>query len=137
VKHHAASARYQKIVYWSDEDRCFVGRCPGLLLGGVHGRVEAAVYRELCEAVDEQLTLIQRDGTPLPEATVRRFSGVFNLRIDPAMHRALTVRAHADGDSLNQYVERILTRSMHGASTRARKRSSTRDVRSSPARRAG
>lgn len=29
-----ASARYVKIVEWSDEDQCFVGSCPGLLYGG-------------------------------------------------------------------------------------------------------
>ena len=32
-----ASDRYLKIVEWSDEDGCYVGTCPGLMLGGVHG----------------------------------------------------------------------------------------------------
>lgn len=32
------SARYVKIVEWSDTDECFVGSCPGLLYGGCHGR---------------------------------------------------------------------------------------------------
>lgn len=27
------SARYVKIVEWSEEDHCFVGSCPGLLCG--------------------------------------------------------------------------------------------------------
>ena len=30
---------YKKIVYWSDEDRCFTGMCPELMCGGVHGSV--------------------------------------------------------------------------------------------------
>ena len=25
------SARYVKIVEWSDEDQCFVGQCPGVI----------------------------------------------------------------------------------------------------------
>ena len=29
------AARYVKIVQWSDEDRCFVGSCPGLFMGAV------------------------------------------------------------------------------------------------------
>ena len=29
--------RYLKMVEWSEEDRCYVGTCPGLMLGGVHG----------------------------------------------------------------------------------------------------
>ena len=31
------AARYTKLVEWSDEDQCFIGRCPELTLGGVHG----------------------------------------------------------------------------------------------------
>jgi hypothetical protein len=29
--------RYEHIVYWSDEDRCYIGQCPELFFGGVHG----------------------------------------------------------------------------------------------------
>ena len=29
------SARYAKIVEWSEEDHCFVGSCPGLFFGGL------------------------------------------------------------------------------------------------------
>jgi len=29
------SDRYVKVVAWSEEDQCYVGRCPGLMLGGV------------------------------------------------------------------------------------------------------
>jgi predicted RNase H-like HicB family nuclease len=47
------SDRYLKIVEWSEEDGCYVGTCPGLMLGGIHGDDEAAVYAELCEAVEE------------------------------------------------------------------------------------
>ena len=32
-----ASARYAKIVEWSDDDNCYVGSAPGLILGGCHG----------------------------------------------------------------------------------------------------
>jgi len=42
---------YKKIVQWSDEDGCFVGRCPGLFFGGVHGLNEAKVARELDQEV--------------------------------------------------------------------------------------
>lgn len=27
---------YKKIVYWSDEDNCFIGMCLELMYGGVH-----------------------------------------------------------------------------------------------------
>ncbi|ETX02355.1 MAG: hypothetical protein ETSY1_03905 [Candidatus Entotheonella factor] len=38
------SARYVKIVEWSDTDQCFVGSCPGLLYGGCHGNDEKEVF---------------------------------------------------------------------------------------------
>ena len=38
---------YRRIVQWSDEDNCFIGTCPELFFGGVHGKDEIRVYREL------------------------------------------------------------------------------------------
>jgi predicted RNase H-like HicB family nuclease len=63
------SARYVKIVEWSDEDQCYVGSCPGLLYGGCHGDDEKQVFAELCQIVDETIELYERDGKPLPLPT--------------------------------------------------------------------
>ena len=66
------SARYVKIVEWSEEDQCFVGSCPGLLYGGCHGDNELAVFEQLCTAVDEAIDLYKQDGKPLPPPTSGR-----------------------------------------------------------------
>ncbi|NBC15318.1 MAG: hypothetical protein GVY09_18660 [Gammaproteobacteria bacterium] len=66
------SDRYAKIVEWSEEDQCYVGSCPGLLLGGCHGDDELAVFRELCDIVDEAIALYREDGRPLPPSTAGR-----------------------------------------------------------------
>lgn len=63
------SARYVKIVEWSEEDNCYVGSSPGLLYGGCHGKSEKAVFLELCEIVEEAIQLIHAEGKPLPPAT--------------------------------------------------------------------
>jgi len=63
------SARYVKIVEWSDEDQCFIGSCPGLFFGGCHGNDEKAVCSELCEIVEETLVLFKKEGKPLPPPT--------------------------------------------------------------------
>ena len=64
------SARYAKIVAWSDEDHCYIGYAPGLLIGGCcHGDDERAVFAELCEIVEEVVELDRRDGRPLPPPT--------------------------------------------------------------------
>ena len=60
------SARYAKIVVWSDEDQCYVGSCPGLFYGGCHGDDEQAVFAELCSLVDETVGLYEQEGRPLP-----------------------------------------------------------------------
>ena len=60
------SARYPKIVEWSDEDQCFVGSCPGLFYGGCHGTDEKQVFEELCQMVEEMIDLYHQDGKPLP-----------------------------------------------------------------------
>ena len=66
------SARYVKIVEWSDEDHCYVGSSPGLLYGGCHGDDEQQVFEELCQVVEETIQLHHHDGRPLPPATSGR-----------------------------------------------------------------
>jgi predicted RNase H-like HicB family nuclease len=66
------SARYAKIIEWSDEDQCFVGSSPGLFYGGCHGDDEQQVFAELCRIVDETIELYHQDGKPLPEPTSGR-----------------------------------------------------------------
>jgi predicted RNase H-like HicB family nuclease len=66
------SARYVKIVEWSDEDQCFVGQCPGLIGPCCHGTDEAQVYAELCQIVDEWIEILKKDGQPLPPPTAGR-----------------------------------------------------------------
>lgn len=112
MKHHPNARHYQKIVYWSDEDRCFVGQCPALFFGGCHGDDESAVYRELCTIVDEHLADLDTRGQPAPAADAQAYSGKLTLRIDPALHRSLALRAAADRDSLNHAIERRLAASL-------------------------
>jgi predicted RNase H-like HicB family nuclease len=63
------SARYAKIVEWSEEDQCYVGSSPGLIYGGCHGDDEKAVFAELCAIVEEAIALYRAEGRPLPPPT--------------------------------------------------------------------
>jgi predicted RNase H-like HicB family nuclease len=63
------SARYIKIVERSDEDKSFVGQCPGVIGPCCHGDNEAEVYSQLCRIVDEWIETLKRDGKPLPPTT--------------------------------------------------------------------
>lgn len=66
------SARYAKILEWSEEDQCYVGSSPGLIYGGCHGMDEMAVFEELCQIVEEAIMLYREDGRPLPPPTSGR-----------------------------------------------------------------
>jgi predicted RNase H-like HicB family nuclease len=63
------SDRYAKIIEWSEEDQCYVGSAPGLILGGCHGPDERLVFDELCSIVEEAVELYKEDGLPLPPPT--------------------------------------------------------------------
>ncbi|HEV8541206.1 MAG TPA: toxin-antitoxin system HicB family antitoxin [Verrucomicrobiae bacterium] len=102
------AARYAKFVEWSDEDRCFIGRCPELFSGGVHGTDEAKVYKELCETVEEWIEILHKDGELPKSPDPKDYSGKFVLRIEPALHRRLAAKALAAGESLNNFCARAL-----------------------------
>jgi hypothetical protein len=63
------SARYAKIVEWSEKDQCYVGSAPGLVDRGCLGAEEEAVFRKLCQIVEEKVALYKREGHPLPSPT--------------------------------------------------------------------
>ena len=103
------SAQYLKIVEWSDEDQCFVGRCPELMLGGVHGKNEQKVFSELCAVIDEWIKLSEKDGTALPPGMAgKQYSGKFNLRLGKELHERLALEAFKEGKSLNAFCAEAL-----------------------------
>ena len=67
AKMRSIADHYKKIVFWSDEDQCFIGMCPELCFGGVHGDNSLEVFKELLEVADEWVEIFEKDGKPLPE----------------------------------------------------------------------
>lgn len=65
-----ASAKYIKIVKWSDEDQCFIDFCPGIIGPCCHGDDEVEVYRELCGIVDEWIEIAHQENQTLPPPTI-------------------------------------------------------------------
>ena len=105
------AARYLKVVEWSEKDRCFVGRCPGLFFGGCHGKNEQKVYKELCEIVDEHVADLLANKGKLPEATAgKTYSGKFVARVGSSLHERIVLEALSSGRSLNQLVVQALER---------------------------
>lgn len=93
-----------KFAGWSQEDECYVGTCPGLMLSGSQGDDDARVDRELCQAVEEWIKIYRKDGTSLPAATARKnYSGKFVVRVGPELHQVLAADVFCRGESLNSY----------------------------------
>lgn len=63
------SARYVKIVEWSNEDQCYVGSALGFMYGGCHGSDEREVFSQLCQIVEKIIETYKVDGKPLPPTT--------------------------------------------------------------------
>ncbi len=67
---------YKRVVFWSDEDNCFIGMCPELMYAGVHGDDALGVFIELNQAVDEVIEIFKVEGKPLPLPKELRFEMV-------------------------------------------------------------
>ena len=108
-----ASDRYLKLVYWSDEDQCYVGRSPGLFYGGVHGNDEAKVFSELVEAIEDVVESCEKEGLELPPPTANKsYSGKFNLRVGEELHERLALESMKVSESLNTYVVKSLRKGL-------------------------
>ncbi len=103
------SAQYLKIVEWSEEDPCYVGRCPELMSGGVHGKNEQKVFSKLCSVINEWITLSAKDGDSLsPGMAGKKYSGKFNLRLGKELHQRLVIEAVKADKSLNAFCSEAL-----------------------------
>ena len=103
------SDQYLKLVEWSDEDQCYIGRIPSLTLGGIHGDDEKKVYSELCELADELIADYEEEGEPLPSPTAGKpYSGKFNLRVGEELHEQLALESFRVSESLNTYCLKAL-----------------------------
>ena len=102
-----------KLVYWSDEDQCYIGRSPGLFYGGVHGDNEREVFKELVEVIDDWVESSEKEGVKLPSPTANKsYSGRFNLRVGEELHEHLALESLKVSESLNTYVVKTLKKEL-------------------------
>lgn len=107
------SDQYIKLVYWSDDDQCYIGRSPGLFYGGVHGDDESTVFAELVKVIDDWVESCTKEGVELPPSTVNKaYSGKFNLRTGKELHERLALESMKVSESLNSYVVKSLKKQL-------------------------
>lgn len=100
---------FAKIEY-SAEDHLLYGKIEGIKdLINFESESAEGIEQEFKNAVDDYLALCEELGQE-PDKT---YSGTFNVRISPALHRAIAIRAMKSGDSLNSTVEKAIDAFLH------------------------
>lgn len=92
---------YTGVVEYDPDGKIFTGEVIGLRdVITFQGRTADELERSFQTSVDFYLEMCQRDGV----SPQKPFSGRFNIRLSPEIHRQIAERAAAQHVSLNQWV---------------------------------
>ena len=96
---------YTGTVEYSEVDNCLFGRVAGIRdIISYEGESVVEIRSAFQEAVDDYLAHCIEVG----KEPNKPYSGKFILRLDPALHARLAIKAQASGKSLNQYATEVL-----------------------------
>lgn len=98
---------YTGHVEYDDEAKIFHGEVIGIKdVVTFQGKTVDEIENAFKESIDDYLAFCKERG----EEPDRPFSGKFNLRIPPELHAKLSIAAHLQGESLNNYINKVLTK---------------------------
>lgn len=96
---------YAYRVIWSEEDREYVGLCAEFPSLSHLDETPVAALQGMIALVKGVVAEMESAGETVPEPFSERvFSGNFQVRIPPELHRQLAIRAAEEKVSLNRYV---------------------------------
>ncbi|MDO8519653.1 MAG: toxin-antitoxin system HicB family antitoxin [Deltaproteobacteria bacterium] len=105
--------KYSIIVTWSEEDQGWGIKVPELSGCFSFAKKINHAPKAAMEAIESWIKAAKRQGLEIPEPiSAREYSGKFVARIDPELHRALAIKAKLKGESLNRFVEDLLSDSL-------------------------
>ena len=100
---------YSGIVEYDDEGRIFTGEVIGLRsMITFQGRTPEEIEELFRRSIDLYLEMCVDDGV----APEKPYSGRFNIRIPPELHREIVNRAAIEQRSLNDWVKEALEKSV-------------------------
>lgn len=95
---------------YSAEDRIFYGKILGISdLVDFQSENAKDLETEFHKAVDDYLEFCEEIG----KQPQKEYSGLFNVRISPELHREVSVFAQAEGVTLNKAVEQAIRAMVH------------------------
>ena len=100
---------YTGIVEYDPDGKIFTGEAIGLRdVVTFQGRTPEDLENSFRKSVDYYLEMCQQDGV----APLRPFSGRFNVRLSPEIHRQIVERAAQQHVSLNQWVSEAIAQAL-------------------------
>ena len=96
-------------VIWSEEDEEFIGLCAEFPSLSYLDENRDTAFEGISELVQDILTEMQDNGETIPEPlSAKNYSGKFQVRIPPELHRKLAMEAAEENVSLNRYISHKL-----------------------------
>ncbi len=100
-------------IRWDEKDRAYVAEVPELPGCATHGKTYEQAVRNAQDAIETWIEGARESKYAIPEPLAeRKFSGKFVTRIDPELHRELTLHAKRSGKTLNGLVEEMLEKEL-------------------------
>ena len=92
-------------VLWSEKDQKFVGLCAEFPSLAWPDTGQEAALRGIVALVKDTVAAREAGGKKIPSPlSLRNYSGKFQMRTTPQMHRQLALRAAEAGVSLNRFI---------------------------------
>lgn len=108
--------KYSYRVTWSDGDCEFVGLCAEFPSLSWLDKSQDAAFKGIRKLVAEVVENMKKQKEPIPiPIAVKHFSGKFQVRVPPELHRELVLEAKEANVSLNRYISAKLARLCHPA----------------------
>lgn len=105
--------KYMVSIRWDEKDQAYVAEVPELPGCATHGKTYEQAVRNTQDAIETWIEGAREAKYPIPEPLAeRKFSGKFMTRIDPELHRELTLKAKTTGKTLNGLVEEMLAKEL-------------------------
>ncbi len=101
--------RYTYRVTWSEDDQEHVGLCTEFPSLSWLDESQSAALKGINKLVAEVVAELNESGEEIPiPLSVKKYSGKFQTRVLPHVHRKLALRAADEGKSLNSLVASLL-----------------------------
>jgi predicted HicB family RNase H-like nuclease len=96
---------YYSTIHYNDEDEVFHGKIEGIDdLVTFEGESVAELKKAFQEAIDDYIKTCKE----INKEPLKSYTGSFNIRIDPEIHKKAVRKATLAGISLNKFVEKAI-----------------------------